>query len=1171
MTTVSSVASAPLVAPAGSTAPVSVATALATLKLRPGSTVAISDTLANIQKNLDTLQGLAARITGLDTTDATPRLSVTAAQYAKDGAILARWGATDGHTVDVTGVLAGNAAAFAAACAGWVASYTVSDSAANLARHLDSLQSLAGDGSLRQIVATGTAAPLRISAAQLAADGDALALIKNQAYTLSITDASVSDTLGLDGQAALTANARVKAIAIRDTTAAIEDHLDALQRVGLKLKSIAQSDTGDALTLTASQLAKDSVVVGKILTPYQLEVLNASAAQVAKLAANRKVQSITVADTAANIARRWSLLDRLSDSLAAVEVTDADNAVRITADQLALGGHLLGKFATDAGHGYSLAVTGVRAGQAATVAAMDHVAAVSVSDSADNVAANLDDLIAADAQGRLEAVNVVGKKLVVTMDAARLLGDAAGATQGVIDKIANRNVGVAVTGASLAAIDDLAAQSRVVSIGFSATSDEIEAHLDGLAQLGRRLGEIEQTDGGTALDLTQSQFDSRAAVLAKVGGGYRVNVTGASAGKALLDALNSHVASVSVADSGRNLVNQWSALRSIGSTLAGIEKTDAGALTLSATGYLLGQNDGLVAKFSADQRFAVTGASVAQAQEIGGDAAVEQIDVVDDGSVVTSHLDDLAALAGSGKLHSLVLNATTTRLSLHASQLDAAQPVLDLIKDGHYSLAVDQVDAADLGGLLAGNAKIATVKVQGDAQSIVAHLGELSAAGSKLGSISRTDDTNTALELTGAAFAAHRATLGKISGGYQAALSEVAAAQAGSLATLAQVRTMDVSDSAANLAAAWSTLATLGGKLGAVAQTDSSLIALSAAQWSTTQALGAKFSTPLGLSIANAGVGDLAALAADDAVREVQVSDSAAAVSDAWSDLAAEAKLTRLSLTDPGNALTLSAASYGSAGDLLGRLSGSYSVALSEVAVADAAGLQADSHVSALDVLGSAGDIAAGFDTLAGLDKLGAITLSDDNGTLTLSAAQVLGGSATLGRITNGFQIAATGAALADLPALQDVSELSSIAVTDTAAHVADQLDDLVALGGTLAGIHLSDDSPVLALTQQDWTGASATLAKIDNAWQADLSEVDPASVETLAADATVRQLAVAGTAGAVAQQWSALVAAYGEGSGKLTALAFTDEAPLVLTEQQQADGAALIAALLPDQTILTA
>src|SRR5262245_39351156 len=90
--------------PQNPTDPVTVATALAALRLKPNSTVVIADTVQNISANLDALQKVAAKITGLSTTDVTQKLTVNATQYSKDSALLAKWGATSGNTVEVTGV-----------------------------------------------------------------------------------------------------------------------------------------------------------------------------------------------------------------------------------------------------------------------------------------------------------------------------------------------------------------------------------------------------------------------------------------------------------------------------------------------------------------------------------------------------------------------------------------------------------------------------------------------------------------------------------------------------------------------------------------------------------------------------------------------------------------------------------------------------------------------------------------------------------------------------------------------------------------------------------------------------------------------------------------------------------------------------------------------------------
>jgi hypothetical protein len=1151
---------------------VTVATALTTLRLKPSATVVISDTLQNILKNLDSLQSVAAKITSLGTTDSTQNLAITAAQYAKDSAVLAKWGATNGNTVTVSAVKAAGAASLDAAKPSYVTSFSVADTSANIQRNLDSLQTLAHSGDLTQIVQTGASATLKITSAQLAADGDALSAIKNGAYTLAITGASVSDTLGLGSSPALTANAKIKSIDVTDTTDAIESNLDALQRAGLKLKSISQTDAATPLSITGTQYSQDSVAIGKILTSYHLAVIRASAAQTSALTANQKVISVSVNDTAANLSKKWSLLQRLSGSLTAITVSDSSNNIAITGDQLAQSQDLLGKFTVDNSNTYNLAVTGVAAGQAAAVANVDHVASVKVSDSADNIVANLDDLKTVGDAGLLSGVTLTGKNTTLSMDAARLTGDQLTATQSVLNKISSGVYSLAVTGASMTALNDLASNTHVVSMEVGGTSAQIKSNLDTLYQLGKKVAKIQQSDSGTAISLTQGALESRSSVLAKIDGGYTVNVTGVTAAKALADANNIHVAQLSVADTGKNLLANWNSLRSISGSLNSISKTDDGSLSLSISQYQAGANDQLVGKFDASLKFSVFGASVVQAGQIASDSAVDKIDVTDDSSAVADSLSDLATLNTGGKLNSITLTAPATSIALHASQLDDAQGVLSLIKGGRYTLAVDQVDAAAAKDLFTANAKIATMQVTGDASSIVSNLSDLTTIGHKLVSIAQTDASSTALALTGSAFEQNQGTLAKIAGGYQADLSDVAAAKAATFAASTSVKSLAVSDTGANLSAAWDTLGTLGTKLTDIAQSDSDPLQLTEKQWSSAHSLGDKFSTSLAVSVSGASVADVSSLSSDDAVTQIQVTDNSATISDSLSDLAAESKLTQIQLTDPTAVLTMSAETFGNSSDVLGLVKdGNYKVALSDVAVTDAATLGANAHVNAMAVTGSSSDISANFDALNSLSNVSSISLSDEGGTLSLSGAQILNGSSTLDSIANGFQIAATGVSMSDLASVSAVSQVTSISVSDTADNVSANFDDILALGGSLSNLHLTDSTPVLALTQQDWTSGSDALGKIDGSYQVDLSEVNAGDATTIASDSTVRNIAVADTSGDIANSWASLVALYNGGSGKLNAVSLIDADPLTLTAQQQTDGAAMISALLPDETIQTA
>lgn len=1171
MTTVTGVASGTNSLSGSPDDPVTVSRALSLLKSKPSSTVVIADTLENIQKNLDALQGVASKITSLSTTSATQKLTVSASQYAKDAAILAKWGAESGNTVHVSGVAASNAMAFVDAKADYVGTFSVSDSALNIQKNLDDLQTLVSGGSVTQIVQTGAAASIKITAAQLVANQDALSAIKNQAYTLAITGASVSDTFGLDGQDSLASNAKIKSIEVKDGTDAIEANLDALQRLGLRLKSISQTDAADnPLTVTATQYAKDKIAIGKILSPVQLDVIRASAAQAASIAANKKVVTVNVADTAANIAKKWSLLNKLGDDLTKVEVTDgATNAVTLSGDQVTAGEAVLAKFADDADHTYRLAVTGVKAGQAAAVANLANVTSVKITDSADNVVANLDDLATVETAGVLKGITLSGKSTTLAMDATRMQGAALAATQSVLDRISGGHYGLALKEVAITAIDDLADNRHVLAMEVNGSSTEIAASLDALHLLGKRVSKIQQSDAGEAIDVTQAQFESRASVLSRIDGGYSVNVNGVTASKAAAYAKNTRVASLTVADSGRNIAVQWNALRSIGDTLSGVAQTDSGALAVSAAVYLAGQNDGLLGKFDAPPALAVVGATVAQAMTLSEDTAVGQIDVSDEGSAVAASLSDLGDLLAAGKLRSMSLKTGATSIAMHASQLDGAQAVLDTISGGRYTLSLDEVEAAGIADLLASNAKIARIKVSGDAAGIAANLADLAGAGSKLQSIEQTDAGDEALALSGADFETYKTTLDKIAGGYQVDLSEVASAKAAALAANLSVNSLAVTAAAADLASTWSALGSIGAKLTGITQSDSALVQLTASQWAGVTGLTDKFTTTLGVSISNASVDDVAALAVDDAVQKIQLSDSAETISDAWSSLAAESKIDRLVISNPGTALTMSAATFNASQSLVGTIQGGYSVALSDVSVADAATLGADSHITAMDVSGSSADVATHFDELQALSQLGSITLSNDGGTLTLSSSQVLNGATTLGKIGNVYQIAATGVSLADLADVQGVDEVASVAIADSAANVSAGFDDLLALGGELSSIHLSDGSP-LALTQALWASSTSTLARIDSSYQVDLSAVEAGSVTALAANATVHQLSATDTAAAVSSYWDALVAAYDEGNGKLTAITLSDSDPLQLTADQQTAGASMLAALLSDATIVT-
>ena len=1148
---------------------VTASTALTMLRKNPTGSVTISDTAANIQKNLDALQKFASKITALAASDSNKNLTVSSSQYTSDRALLNLWGAGSGQTVTVTGAKAATAGSMAS----YVTAVSVQDTAVNIQSNLDTLNALVTGGLVREISQAGTPTALTVTVGQVTSDAAALGAMKNHAYSLNVTGATVSDVLGLGSNPALGTNAKVKAVAVVDTTDNIKNHLDALQKVGLRVKSISQTDAATPLTVTGTQYSADKAILNKFISSDHLAVLDASAAQVHTLQSDHKVISLSVKDTAGNLSKNWATLQTLGSSLTSVQVSNQTADINLTVAQLSASDALLSKFADDATHTYNLAVTGVAAADAASVASTAHVDVVDIQDDGSNIVAHMDELQALNAGGQLRSITL-GPSAVsqaMTMDVSSFQGDQADATNGVLDKIKRSAYHLAVTGGTTADLDDLTANHRIASISIADSSDNIEAAMDSLNHLGSRLTTIVQTDSGAALNLTQTQFDSRAAVLSKIAGGYTVNLSGVTAAKAVNDARNVHVAGLAIADNGRNIAAHWSDLLALGNSVDSVSNSDNGAVTVSAQNYLQGIHDDLVSKFDASTTFSVNSATVAQAQTLANDDAVVQIDVADWSPNIASNLSALEDMVTGGKLHGIINQTAATPMALDASQLDDAQPVLDLIRGGSYTLALSNVDAADAHDLAASNHKIVSMAVTGDGGGIVANLANLTALGNKLTGITDSDASGTALEMNGSDYQANLATLGKIEGGFTAVLDNVSASQAATLADDNHVATLSVSDGAAQLSSSWDALNDIGDKLTGVSQSGSGNIQLAVDDWLNGQDLRAKFDSDPTVALTGASVDQVDDLASDDAVQTISVSDSSEAISDSLSDLLGQSKVTGLVLDDPSVALTMSASDYQSAATLLGGVRNhQYTVDLSGVTATAAGTLASDAHVSSMEVTDSSANISAHFDALASAANLGSITLSDADGTLTLTSAQILGHADTLGTITNSYGIAATGVALADLADVQNVAEVSSISIADSADNVSASFGDVVGLAGQLGSITLTDATPVLSLTEQDWTNGAAALGAIAGSYQVDVSDSAAGDAQTVAADAHVRNVGITDSTSNVSSQWDTLVGLYNGGAGKLTGISLADGGALRLTADQQTAGADMISNLLSDAVINT-
>ncbi|MBR0656939.1 beta strand repeat-containing protein [Plastoroseomonas arctica] len=308
-----------------------------------------------------------------------------------------------------------------------------------------------------------------------------------------------------------------------------------------------------------------------------------------------------------------------------------------------------------------------------------------------------------------------------------------------------------------------------------------------------------------------------------------------------------------------------------------------------------------------------------------------------------------------------------------------------------------------------------------------------------------------------------------------------------------------------------------------------------------------------GYGLAVSGVpadADFALLDADAAISRYWVTDGASAIAAGLGAMALATKLGGISPIDNAT-LAITAAQFSAATPAMAKLPSGYRLTISGATVAQAASLQANAHVEAFGISDTGAHVAAGLGGLAGLGKLTAITLAP-GGVLALTHAQWLAEAATLALLPEGQALSVAGVPVADAAAAQADARVSGFTILDSAAHVAAALD---ALGGFdhLTGIALSAAAP-LAIGFAQLTTAAGVLALLPVGATLVVSDVPPANLAAMQADARVTSFALRGASADVAAAFDAL-----NGAGKLSAITLTDGDALALTHAQFiADTAAL-------------
>lgn len=258
-------------------------------------------------------------------------------------------------------------------------SYAISDTSANIASNLDSLQ--ANVFKILSITNLTTSSPLSISYSQYLNDSSTLVKINN--YTLTVNNVPINQISNLK------TNNKIQnyyGISVSDTGANISSNIDTLQTNYYSISKISQTDSSQ-LSISRTQFFNDSLALSLISTPYTINVTNASALDVASIVVNTNVTSISVNDSSGNIATYINSLETNVKKILSITQSSV-STINITASQYTSDQDVLNKISGT----YSLNVSAVPVSSLSSIFSNNKVNALSVIDSESNIVGNLDTL-----------------------------------------------------------------------------------------------------------------------------------------------------------------------------------------------------------------------------------------------------------------------------------------------------------------------------------------------------------------------------------------------------------------------------------------------------------------------------------------------------------------------------------------------------------------------------------------------------------------------------------------------------------------------------------------------------------------------------------------------------------------------------------------------------------
>ena len=1088
-----------------------VASALALFKQTPrAEPVNIIDSGANIVRNLDALQRLGGKVNYISLSDVTNPLEIAADQLSRNSVTFEK--IKDNFKLIVNKVSTANMMSVLGDAR--VSQISIVDSSINIAKKLADIS--AQGEKVISVAQTGATSALIINAEEYVASTIALGKISN-AYTIGIKGATVNQL------ANFTANEKVRSITVTDSSENIATNINLIQSQSSKITQVSLTDDQKILNLSSDDFLNNGTTLRKIITPYKVNVMGVSLANLNSVATYKNVGSIHISDDSVNIASRLTDITRVSNKISSITQIGSPNTMQLNASQYLSSSPVLAKIQNP----YTVNLTGVKTANLVAIAADSSVISMTIADTSQNLANNIN--VLNTLTNKITQVTQSGGISNMNLSAEQLTSNA-----DILSKFSN-SYKLDLADVSVAQAISLQSNPAVQNIKISDTSENIAVGLDQLQAMNSKIHSINQTNSSTPIAMSISQMSTNANILNKINNNYTIGIEDSSANinsnLDLLANLGSKLVSVKQSGSAAPMsasIAQMLRATELFNKFSGsysLDVVDSSQNINTYLDYLQGNNNSIssITQSGTLATLAVSANQVGKnTQAFAKIAGSYTLAVTDSSANIATNLDALQAK--TGRIVSITQSGTATALSITASQVVSGASALSMI-GGAYTLEITDTStniATNLNALQDQNSKIISITQSGTAAPLSVNVSQITSAAPVLTKIAGsyrlavTDSSaNIAsgidllqtqgvivssitqnlpaseLTITNAQRIANSATLAKIdSGSYTLKATNVAPSDAVSVLTDSHVTRITLSSTE-----------------------------LTASQYTT--AVASKNITS-GLTIAAVVLADAMALATDTNVQKIKVSSG--------SNLG-----TITNSTFTNNYQTALNKLYQSDGII------PITVSVTEVTASSAANLGSDSHVSSITLsettltaeqyttavasknttgsLTVTGVAVANAATVANNARVANLTLASTILTAAQYTADVVTKNTTTGLTITGVSVANAATVAADAKVSNLYLATSTLSASQYTTNVANKnLSTGLTVTGltasTAAGIAANSKISSITLTDNTLTASEYTtsVASKNTSTGLVITGVDVADAATVAASANVNGITLAAT-----------------------------------------------------------